>query len=551
MSASEYAGSEVSTANMHTQATVFNIIVGTPPAEAPGTSHVTASFPPTEQVSFPDYLRDLRGLSAEEYSVGGTDGTTDVSVALAPPSINGQQFPGFGEGDYVVTMCMDEIYEMTIGQPAAGGGAGGGSGGPPPRRLREERQLQTAVTHPFQLHINHHQVIQTDASNEPDVVRTGEWRDVSPISGLTFRFYPKDFNGEYVTHCHLTEHEDQDMMGLFGVELCGKAEPAVISSGSGFIATTASPSPSPSPSPGTASRTSSPSRTPSVTPTRSPSPSSLVSLWKGGAFGDCSAFCGDEGVRTRSITCVLNDPVNTAVDPSQCAAAPQPLTTVACNRLPCSQASVVVDIAVTVDNSVLTDTSALNSFQASLEAEFSQAAGVDATRVSVSGFHVTEATVSDRRRRLTDTSVDVQFVIADSADPTAPTGEMAATEFVSELQDPSSGLRTTSTYLRNAQPSSFVVSAITTTTAAAEPDVSLLLDVNPSPSSSPSASSDGGSDNTALFIGAGVAVVVIALIAAAFVIVPKMKGKKTSPKAEDSRPRGFHSPTSPKGSPPM
>ncbi len=53
-----------------------------------------------------------------------------------------------------------------------------------------------------------------------DVARVGEWRDViyTFSSGTRIRFQPVDFTGMMIVHCHILQHEDMGMMGMFYID---------------------------------------------------------------------------------------------------------------------------------------------------------------------------------------------------------------------------------------------------------------------------------------------------------------------------------------------
>jgi FtsP/CotA-like multicopper oxidase with cupredoxin domain len=75
------------------------------------------------------------------------------------------------------------------------------------------------VPHPFHPHAIQWQVLDRNAA-QPAGVEQG-WKDtvlVRPGESVRLigRFEPVNF-GEYVYHCHILEHEDAGMMGLFEV----------------------------------------------------------------------------------------------------------------------------------------------------------------------------------------------------------------------------------------------------------------------------------------------------------------------------------------------
>jgi FtsP/CotA-like multicopper oxidase with cupredoxin domain len=78
--------------------------------------------------------------------------------------------------------------------------------------------------------VAHFQIVSTVA---PDfIVRVGEYRDVVlgtskfdplPATSEVVRFHTFDYDGVYIFHCHIAEHEDAGMMGGFNVKQCSRA----------------------------------------------------------------------------------------------------------------------------------------------------------------------------------------------------------------------------------------------------------------------------------------------------------------------------------------
>jgi hypothetical protein len=126
-------------------------------------------------------------------------------------NINGQSFAGFGPEEYLMELCLDQVYEVTLAgagvvDPTKTPGAG-------------------ASAHPYHQHVNHFQMATSDTANGA-LWRKGEWRDVVPLPfwGSKFRFKPAHFPGEIIVHCHMLEHEDMGMMGLMKVSDCSVAD---------------------------------------------------------------------------------------------------------------------------------------------------------------------------------------------------------------------------------------------------------------------------------------------------------------------------------------
>lgn len=78
---------------------------------------------------------------------------------------------------------------------------------------------QTNDPHPFHIHINPFQVMET--SGLPVEVPAGRWLDtitIPPNGHVRLRTRYLDYDGVYVFHCHTLVHEDQGMMRLFTVQ---------------------------------------------------------------------------------------------------------------------------------------------------------------------------------------------------------------------------------------------------------------------------------------------------------------------------------------------
>merc|ERR1712130_782361 len=70
--------------------------------------------------------------------------------------------------------------------------------------------------HPFHVHINHFQIL--DCMNGPaGWAEVGDWIDTADFEG-TVRFPTDTFGGRVVVHCHILEHEDEGLMGLFRIQ---------------------------------------------------------------------------------------------------------------------------------------------------------------------------------------------------------------------------------------------------------------------------------------------------------------------------------------------
>merc|ERR1712228_53965 len=70
--------------------------------------------------------------------------------------------------------------------------------------------------HPYHVHVNHFQIL--DCSNGPSGwSEVGDWIDTADFEG-SVRFSTDTFGGKVVIHCHILEHEDEGLMGLYRIE---------------------------------------------------------------------------------------------------------------------------------------------------------------------------------------------------------------------------------------------------------------------------------------------------------------------------------------------
>lgn len=172
---------------------------------------------PTSQAPLPAYLADE--MSAD-LSVGGRNvnqllfsaGSGDLqTINLAP-------FPGVMapfNSRYTERLCMGNVYEFNVLPPGAMG---------------MSSMVMHSGAHPYHQHVNHFQVSSLnglDPESVADIVRVGEWRDTVPAfasNGIKIRFRPKTYAGDMVLHCHILQHEDYGMMGLFEVAEAGSSD---------------------------------------------------------------------------------------------------------------------------------------------------------------------------------------------------------------------------------------------------------------------------------------------------------------------------------------
>lgn len=80
------------------------------------------------------------------------------------------------------------------------------------------------MDHPFHQHVNHAQVISIsggDSAYKNLYTTAPAWKDtvIVPAMGNIKLLVPiKDFTGITMFHCHILEHEDMDMMGLWDIQ---------------------------------------------------------------------------------------------------------------------------------------------------------------------------------------------------------------------------------------------------------------------------------------------------------------------------------------------
>ena len=70
--------------------------------------------------------------------------------------------------------------------------------------------------HPFHIHVNDYQVMSVNG----ETLDAYSWEDTTAVPGdgeIVIRTRFLDFPGKSVYHCHLLDHEDEGMMGVFEV----------------------------------------------------------------------------------------------------------------------------------------------------------------------------------------------------------------------------------------------------------------------------------------------------------------------------------------------
>jgi len=157
---------------------------------------------PTSQVQFPDYLQDLsQETPAREFTVsldGATIAVKGEGLLITPSiGVNGVAFQGWEDPDWTEILCVNSLYQINI-----------------------------INAHPYHQHINHFQIFQTNAPSDGSILRVGEFRDTA--FGTSFeakeneiiRMKTWDYEGIYILHCHIVEHEDAGLMGGYEVKTC-------------------------------------------------------------------------------------------------------------------------------------------------------------------------------------------------------------------------------------------------------------------------------------------------------------------------------------------
>lgn len=153
-------------------------------------------------MEFPEYLQDMRSQTPArkfEVALQGSTLAFKGEGFLITPDLGVNEigpFHGWEEPEWTEHLCVDSIYEIHLHH-----------------------------AHPYHQHVNHFQIVQTNAV--PQTVRVGEFRDT--VLGVSMQnedlpeiIYMKtfDYQGIYILHCHITEHEDAGLMGGYEVQQC-------------------------------------------------------------------------------------------------------------------------------------------------------------------------------------------------------------------------------------------------------------------------------------------------------------------------------------------
>ena len=210
VSASDSPPVNPSAVNTQTQYSVFKISVASKKRFRPGNPI------PTSEASLPSNLQSLMDVPAQK---GGERGVETIRFGFGGSSfqgrgVNGNAFPGWQEKNeekrYVEEFCLEKAYELQL------------SSAPTNTFSPDGPVLSSQGFHPYHQHINHFQ-IYNGHDNTGMVMRNGEWRDIVPVwsgVGTVIRFKPVKYEGDVVVHCHLLQHEDSGMMGLYKMKTC-------------------------------------------------------------------------------------------------------------------------------------------------------------------------------------------------------------------------------------------------------------------------------------------------------------------------------------------
>lgn len=90
----------------------------------------------------------------------------------------------------------------------------------PPSEGAARRLSMDDESHPFHMHINHFQVVDSTSDCHFDY-EIGDWRDTITLpahGNVTIRWRADDFTGKTVAHCHVLSHADTGMILNFGIE---------------------------------------------------------------------------------------------------------------------------------------------------------------------------------------------------------------------------------------------------------------------------------------------------------------------------------------------
>ena len=214
--------------NLSATATAFSYLAQTLVAlTVTGAPASPAPLPASVAVARPWYLSDLTGVTPATFA--------QISVSFGKQfqfSAQGPMFPlGFGSNCSAVNTSAVPVSAPVSACPFIpfSGERGTNSSAYPAAALQvlgspAQASVFGASTgpHPLHIHVNHFQIIAVGSGLAADNFSVvGDWRDtvavgtgpgLSADAGTVIRWWPADFTGEVVVHCHILGHEDAGMM---------------------------------------------------------------------------------------------------------------------------------------------------------------------------------------------------------------------------------------------------------------------------------------------------------------------------------------------------
>ena len=134
------------------------------------------SEPTSTSVTRPCYLVSLLDAAP----------TSTTAIGLGPaPSINGNSFATYNT--YEASFAVGAVHTLS---------------------------LSGIDAHPFHLHVNHFQLVETPTDTNGGFFAAGDWHDTlfAPFDAVSVKFQADRWIGAQVIHCHILEHEDEGMM---------------------------------------------------------------------------------------------------------------------------------------------------------------------------------------------------------------------------------------------------------------------------------------------------------------------------------------------------
>lgn len=159
---------------MHDDEVLFTVVHSSPPKQkCPAKRHRESLIDATPRDSF-----------QFEFDQGGRVRRDGVDYAWY--GINGREYEDNATGPI---LHLGEVYEWILINP-------------------------NTAQHPFHLHTNHFQIVDTTDKDNTDDYLVGDWRDTITLptpGNVTIRFRPTHFVGTSLAHCHIFAHADLGM----------------------------------------------------------------------------------------------------------------------------------------------------------------------------------------------------------------------------------------------------------------------------------------------------------------------------------------------------